>query len=87
MTSACRQVHPESQFANAGRYAVGADDEIVSAAGSVAEADRNTIMILPQRDDGCVQPIGHSRHADQQSLLQFGALYSDERPDAVPKIL
>jgi hypothetical protein len=87
MTGARGRVHPESQFANAGRYAVGADNEIVSAAGSVTEADRNTIMILPQRDDGCAQPTRHSGHADQQSLLQFGASYSDEWPDAVPKIL
>jgi hypothetical protein len=64
-TRAHRQVHPESQFANAGRYTVGADDEIVSAGGSVAEANRNTVRILPQRDDGGAQPIGHCRRADQ----------------------
>ena len=87
MTGARGRVCPESQIANAGRKAVGTDDKIVSSAGSIAEPDRNAIMILLQRDHRRAQPTRHCGHADQQSLLQHGALYSDERPDAVPKIL
>jgi hypothetical protein len=87
MTGADGRIHPESQFANTGRYAVGTDHKVVSAAGSVAEADRNPIMILQQRYDRHGQPAGHGGHANQQGLLQLGAFYSDERPDAIPEIL
>src|SRR6202047_5615802 len=87
MAGASGRIRPESQFTNAGRNAIGTNDKIVSAVGSVAEADPNTIMILPQRDDRHAQPAWHCGRADQQSLLQFGAFYSDERPDAIPKIL
>src|SRR5215469_16792443 len=65
MTGTGGRVRLESKIANAGRNTVGTNDKIVSTARSIAEADRNTIMIL----------------------LQHGPLYSDERPDPVPKIL
>ena len=87
MAGASGRIRPESQFTNAGRNAIGTNDKIVSAVGSVAEADPNTIMILPQRDDRRAQPAWHCGRADQQSLLKFGTFYSDERPDAIPKIL
>jgi hypothetical protein len=86
MTGADGRIRPESQFANTGRYAVGTDHKIVSAAGPVAETDRNTMMILQQRSDRDPQPARHCRHANQQGLLQLGACYSDERPDTVPEI-
>src|SRR5262245_41363754 len=87
MTGTGGRVRLESKIANAGRDTVGTNDKIVSTARSIAEADRNTIMILLQRDDRRAQPTRYRRHADQQGLLQHGPLYSDERPDPVPKIL
>jgi hypothetical protein len=87
MTGTDGRICPESQIANTGRNAVSTDDKIVSSAGSIAEADRNTIMTLLQRGDRQAQPTRQRSHSDQQGLLQHGALYSDERPNAVPKIL
>src|SRR5262249_19402931 len=75
MTGADGRIRPESQFANTGRYAVGTDHKVVSAAGSVAEADRDPVMVLPQRNDRHAQTAGHSGHAYQQGLLPWRVLF------------